>query len=57
MDMVNPIPPKIPAPSIFFHFNSFGKAQSPAPTPINEKSHIPTGFPMTRPAIIPTLAG
>ena len=53
--MVKPIPPKIPAPTIFFHFKSVGKVQSPKPTPINDKCHIPSGFPITSPASIPRL--
>ena len=46
IDMVNPIPPKNPAPIIFFHFRSLGKAQSPKPVPIKENNQIPNGFPI-----------
>ena len=55
IDIVKPIPPKKPAPIILFHFKSVGNAQSPKPTPINEKSQIPKGFPITSPTIIPKL--
>ena len=55
--IVKPIPPKKPAPIIFFHFKSVGNTQSPKPTPINEKSQMPKGFPITSPAIIPKLFG
>ena len=55
IDIVKPIPPKKPAPIIFFHFKSDGIRQSPKPAPINEKRKIPKGFPITRPAIIPRL--
>ena len=55
IDIVKPIPPKKPAPTIFFHFKSDGITQSPKPTPINEKRKIPNGFPITSPAIIPKL--
>ena len=55
IDMVKPIPPKNPAPIMFFHFKSDGITQSPKPTPINEKRKIPKGFPIVRPAMIPRL--
>ncbi len=55
MDIVKPIPPKKPAPNMFFHFRSAGKEQSPSPAPINEKRQMPKGFPSTSPAIIPKL--
>ena len=55
IDIVNPMPPKNPAPSMFFHFKSLGKVQSPNPTPINEKSQIPIGFPKINPTRIPML--
>lgn len=55
IDIVKPMPPKKPAPIIFFHFKSVGNTQSPRSTPINEKSQIPKGFPITSPAIIPKL--
>ena len=55
IDIVKPIPPKKPAPIIFFHFKSVGNTQSPKPTPINEKSQMPKGFPITSPSIIPKL--
>lgn len=55
IDIVKPIPAKNPAPIMFFHFKSVGNMQSPTPTPINEKSQTPKGFPITSPAIIPKL--
>lgn len=41
IDIVKPIPAKIPAPIIFFHFKSVGNAQSPKPAPIKEKEKCP----------------
>lgn len=55
MDIVKPIPPNIPAPKMFFHCNPFGKLQSPKVTPKYERIHIPRGFPMINPRIIPML--
>lgn len=55
IDMVKPMPPKKPAPRMFFHFRSFGKTQSPKAVPRNEKSQIPRGLPITKPEIIPIL--
>lgn len=55
IDIVKPIPPKNPIPIIFPHFKSEGKVQRPILTPINAKSQIPNGFPITRPYIIPKL--
>ena len=46
IDIVKPMPPKKPAPTIFFHFKSDGITQSPKPVPINEKRKIPKGFPI-----------
>ena len=55
MDIVKPIPPNIPAPKMFFQCNPFGKMQSPKVTPKYERNHIPKGFPMINPRIIPIL--
>lgn len=55
IDIVKPIPPKKPAPIIFFHLKSEGRAQSPRLAAINEKSQIPNGFPITSPVMIPKL--
>ena len=55
MDIVNPIPPNIPAPKMFFQCKPFGKMQSPKVTPKYERSPIPKGFPMINPRIIPML--
>ena len=57
MDIVNPIPPSIPAPSILVHFRSLGNEHIPAVTARNENSQIPNGFPTTRPNIIPIVLG
>ncbi len=54
MDMVKPIPPNIPAPIMSFQRNSLGKEQMPRLTAKNENNQIPKGFPITKPAIIPT---
>ena len=53
IDMVKPIPPNIPAPIIFDHFNSFGKTHHPKLTPRSEKRKIPNGFPTISPNKIP----
>ena len=53
MDIVNPIPPNIPAPKIFFHFKSLGSLQIPIVTAKKEKRKIPNGLPTTSPSIIP----
>jgi len=57
MDIVKPIPPSIPAPNMCAHFKFFGRAHNPALTPIEEKSRMPRGFPITRPKIIPNALG
>ena len=57
IDIVKPIPPSIPAPRICAHFKLLGKAHNPALTPIEEKSKIPNGFPITKPKIIPYVLG
>jgi len=53
IDIVNPIPPNIPAPNMFFHFKSLGNLLMPKLTARKENSKIPSGFPTTRPKIIP----
>jgi hypothetical protein len=53
IDIVKPIPSKKPTLIEFFYFNSAGRILNPKPTPINEKSHIPIGFPITSLRIIP----
>ncbi|MNG12215.1 hypothetical protein D3C84_958130 [compost metagenome] len=55
IDIVKPIPPSIPAPNMWGHFNFFGKVQKPEFTPIKEKSKIPKGFPITNPKTIPNV--
>ena len=55
MDIVNPIPPNIPAPKMFFQCNPFGKMQIPKVTPKYERNPIPNGFPIINPRIIPIL--
>ena len=51
------MPPKKPAPIMFFHFKSLGKVQIPNPMPIKENSQIPSGFPRINPNKIPKLFG
>jgi len=53
IDIVKPIPPKQPAPTIFFHLRPVGNVQRPNPAPINEKIKMPKGFPIIRPARMP----
>lgn len=53
MDIVNPIPPSNPAPSITLHFKPCGSSERPAATAMNENRRIPRGLPATSPAIMP----
>lgn len=57
IDIVNPIPPSIPAPITYDHFRSFGSVQTPNVTPKRANKVIPNGFPTTKPIIIPNALG
>ena len=57
IDIVNPMPPKNPAPKICFHFKSDGNVQKPMDTAKNENKQIPNGLPITKPINIPMLFG
>ena len=57
IDIVNPIPPSIPAPTILLHFKSRGNEHIPKLTAANENNQIPKGLPTTRPNIIPIVFG
>jgi hypothetical protein len=46
IDMVNPIPPSIPAPRILLHLRSLGNVQIPKVTATKENNQIPSGFPI-----------
>jgi hypothetical protein len=54
--MVKPIPPRNPAPRIFFHFSSPDNNANPGQTAINISKTIPSGFPITSPIIISRLS-
>ncbi len=55
MDIVNPIPPKIPAPNRCFQCTEPSLDAQPSRALNQEKRKIPAGFPRARPANIPTL--
>ena len=55
IDIVNPMPPKNPTPTIDFQFKSSGSLQSPNETAKNVNRKIPNGFPTISPAAIPKL--
>jgi hypothetical protein len=55
MDIVKPIPPRSQIPIIYFHFSPDERVPMPSHTASNENITIPTGFPSTRPAMIPML--
>ena len=57
MDIVKPIPPRIPAPAISRHVRSEGNRQRPLPTATAQSKITPTGLPSVNPAIMPTLLG
>ena len=53
IDMVNPIPPKKPAPNNFFILKSLGNFANPISIARYENTIIPKGLPIIRPKIIP----
>lgn len=53
IDMVKPILPKNPAPVIWPQFKLRGNAHRPDLTPAKEKSQMPRGLPIKKPAMIP----
>ena len=53
MDIVNPIPPNIPTPAIFFQFKFFGNLVNFSCTAKKQNVTIPIGFPNTKPNRIP----
>lgn len=55
IDIVNPIPPKIPILKSVFQFTSSGNRQSLKFTANFENRNIPNGFPKINPKIIPML--
>ena len=57
MDIVNPIPPSMPAPNNPFQLIPLGKAQIPVFTKIKLKRVIPIGFPTMSPSRIPCAKG
>src|SRR5690606_8586364 len=57
IDMVKPIPPKIPTPKICFHCALEGILQTPSFTEIQENNVIPIGLPTNNPRIIPKPSG
>ena len=55
MDMVNPIPPKIPTLKMFFQFRSAGSLQSLIFVAIKVRRQMPKGFPIINPTAMPIL--
>ena len=55
MDMVNPMPPKKPAPIMCFQVRSAGNWDKPTLTASRLNSDMPSDFPANRPAKIPRL--
>ena len=55
IDIVKPIPARIPAPAICLKFRSEGKFPSPDFIAMKLKIRIPAGFPKDNPAMIPRL--
>ena len=55
IDIVNPIPPKKPTPTIDFQFNSSGSLQRPNVTAKNVNRKMPNGLPIISPSAIPIL--
>ena len=53
IDMVNPIPPRNPAPRIFFQVNSAGNEHNPRILPKKHIETMPKGFPINNPQSIP----
>ena len=54
-DIVNPIPPRIPAPEICRQFKSGGKRHMPLATATKHRNVTPKGLPRIKPAVMPTL--
>ena len=57
MDIVNPIPPKIPTPKTRLKFTAVGNSHKPNFTANHVNKVIPTGFPITNPKKIPEAKG
>ena len=57
MDMVKPIPPKIPTPNNWLQVVPFGFSASFKRIDNQLKKKSPSGFPKTSPRMIPRLAG
>lgn len=55
MDMVNPIPPKNPTPTMDPHVKSLGILLNPRLEARKQKRNIPIGLPKLRPVKIPKL--
>ena len=55
IDIVNPTPPRIPAPEICRQFKSDGKRHMPLATATKHRSVTPKGLPRIKPAMMPTL--
>ena len=57
MDIVNPIPAKIPTPNTRLKLTAVGSSLKPVFTAIKVAKSIPTGFPTTKPKKIPIAKG
>ena len=55
IDIVNPIPPRIPAPTICPQFKSDGKRHRPIATARKHNNVTPNGLPKIKPAMLPTV--
>ena len=53
IDIVKPMPPKMPAPKICRHFRSGGKWHRPLATAAKQSKVTPSGLPRTSPAKMP----
>ena len=57
IDIVNPIPAKNHAPSIYLHVSSFGRFAQPTFTARRDAKNIPIGLPSKSPKNIPNICG
>ncbi len=57
IEIVNPMPPSMPAPIRWRQRTSVGSVQMPIVTAMADTSATPRGFPITRPRITPKLFG
>jgi len=55
IDIVKPMPAKIPIENRCFNFKSAGSKHQPSVMPIHENKKMPSGLPMISPSITPKL--